>query len=263
MADEPTPKKVVKRVVKKPVAPSTTPSKPTMRYGRPVSGAPTKVAARDKPAPAPPTSPSRPTLKRPTVKAPGTKTPGAKTPGVDVKPMVNAIWSRTTSAASTIGARAGQAGRATGRFTADRWTGVRAWRIPQLEPIRATLITGFIAGLLSVALGVVALRMFSEIRGVASGGGTWGSLTFVVVTFVAFAAGDRLLNTFGTPLPRLTSFLGVLLTIITILGVFLGLADSRYGILIVPALTAAAFFAANRLLALAESSPVSGDADLP
>lgn len=261
MADEPTPKKVVRRVVKKPVAPASTSSHPTMRYGRPVSGAATKVAARDTSAPAPPTSPGRPAVKRPTVKSPGTKTPGAKTPGVDVKPMVNAIWSRTTSAASTIGARAGQAGRATGRFTADRWTGVRAWRIPQLEPIRATLITGFIAGLLSVALGVIALRVFTAVRGVASGGGTWGSLAFVVVTFIAFVVGERLLSAFGTPMPRLTSFLGILLTIITILGVLLGLADSRYGIFIVPALTAAAFFAANRLLALAESSPVTGDPD--
>lgn len=253
MADEQTPKKVVKRVVKRPIAPGGPSQKPQMRYGRPATG-PTKVAARDEPAPAPPTSPAGPQVKaKPPVKRP-VKQPAVKAPNVDVKPALAALRTRTSSAATAIGSRAGRAGRATGSFTAARWSALRAWRIPPLEPVRASLVTGLVAGLVSVVLGVAALRVFTEVRGVASGGGTWGSLTFVVVTVIAFVIGERLLTAFGTPLARLTSFLGIVLTIIAILSVFLGVADSRYGLVVVPALAAVAFLAAHWVLAMAESS---------
>ncbi|MGA8852506.1 MAG: hypothetical protein WB508_12415 [Aeromicrobium sp.] len=257
MADDQTPKKVVKRVVKRPIAP-TTPAAggPTMRYGRPADSPATKVAARDQPAAAPP-SPGGPitTVKSKGKGLPAIKRPSISAPNINVKPALDSIRSRTSSAATAIGSRAGRAGRATSDFTAHRWAAVRAWRIPQLEPTRATVITGLLVGLICVGLGVAALALFTEVRGVANGGPLWGTLTFVIVSIVAFALGERLLGAFGTAAPRVTSFLAVMLTLITILSVFLGLADSRFGLVLVPVLTAAAFWVAHRLLAMAESSP--------
>ncbi|MGB9012134.1 MAG: hypothetical protein WCB95_04645 [Aeromicrobium sp.] len=257
MADDQTPKKVVKRVVKRPIAP-TTPAAggPTMRYGRPADSPTTKVAARDQPAAAPP-SPGGPitTVKSKGKGLPAIKRPSISAPNINVKPALDSIRSRTSSAATAVGSRAGRAGRATSDFTAHRWAAVRAWRIPQLEPTRATVITGLLVGLICVGLGVTALALFTEVRGVANGGPLWGTLTFVIVSIVAFALGERLLGAFGTAAPRVTSFLAVMLTLITILSVFLGLADSRFGLVLVPVLTAAAFWVAHRLLAMAESSP--------
>ena len=92
-------------------------------------------------------------------------------------------------------------------------------------------------------------------RGVSSGGGRWGSLTFVVVTFVAFALGELLLTAFGSSQARLTSFLGAVLTIVAILGLFLGLADTQWALIIVPTLGAISYAIANGLLNLAEDSP--------
>lgn len=256
MADEQTPKKVVKRVVKRPIAPTkSAPSGPTMRYGRPVDGPATKVAARDEPAEARPTSPAGPTTKAKGKGMPSIKRPSVSTPNINLKPAFDSIRSRTSTAATAVGSRAGRVGRATGDFTADRWAALRAWRMPQLESGRASLITGLIVGLVSVGLGVGALALFTEVRGVANGGPLWGTLTFFVVSLVAFALGERMLGAFGSDSPRVTSFLGVMLTLITILGVFLGLADSRFGLVLVPVLTAAMFWAAQRLLTMAESTP--------
>lgn len=263
MAEEQTPKKVVKRVVKR----AAPPRPPAMRYGRPVTGgsdaspigspAPTstRVAARDEPASEPPTTPAGPTLRRPGTKRPAIKRPTVSAPKVDLAPAIGALRTRTAGAASAVGSRATRYGHATGDFAARRWDALRAWRIPRLEPVPAALLTGALVGLVSVGLGLAALALFTQVRGVASGGGTWGSLTFVVVTFIAFALGELLLTAFGTPMPRLTSFLGVVLVIMTILGLFLGVADSRFGIVLVPLLGAVAFTASHWLLALAESSP--------
>ena len=254
MSEEQPPKKVVRRVVKKP-APSPSGPRPTMRYGRPVvptPSGPQKVAARDEPAPAPPTTPASPLEVK---KAPRRPRPTIKAPSVQITPTITAVRERTSAAAGAVGSRGARFGRATGAVTARGWSRARGWRIPHLDPVPATIITGAIVGLVSVGLGLAALRMFTELRGVAGGGGTWGSLTLVVVTFIAFALGERLLTAFGTPLPRLTSFLAVVLTMIVILGALLGPTDSALGIVIVPVLGALTFFAAHWLLTLAESAP--------
>lgn len=231
MADEKRPaKKVVKRVVKKTVVrpSSSEPSAKPFRYGRPVSTqtAKAKPAARPKPA-----SSAR-------IGAAG-----------------KAISSGGSRAASGVGGAARSASRATGSFVAGRFRALRDWRIPHLHPRVGAGITGLIVGLVAVGLGLAALAVFSEVRGVASGGGRWGSLTFVVVTFVAFVLGELLLSAFGSTQARLTSFLGVVLTIIAILGLFLELADSIWALILVPALGAVAYVVANWLLDLAEGSP--------
>ncbi len=253
MVDQPPPKKVVKRVVKRSVAPRTAadqaPATPTMRYGRPVepsaprAASPTKVAAPDQPAPTPPAQPAVAKSRRPqiTIKKPDVSLGGVR--------------QRAARAASAVGTGTRRYSRSGADFVIDRWYDVRAWQIPTVEPIRATLLTGLLVGLLTVGLGVLSLEVFSQVRGVASGGGRWGSLTFVVLAFAAFALGERLLAAFGTPMPRLTSFLGVTLTIIVMLALLIDVADSQLGLVVVPALAAASYLAAHWLLSLAESVP--------
>ena len=52
---------------------------------------------------------------------------------------------------------------------------------------------------------------------------------------------------------RLTSFLGVVLSITAILGLFIGLADSRWALFLVPVLSAIMYAISYALLNIAES----------
>lgn len=241
------PRKVVKRVVKKTVArpASSAPPAPTVRYGRPVSSSSSRPQAK--------------VASRPATKAPGTTTTRPARPRVEVGAKVGkagrALSTRGSSVASGVGSRVGSAGRATGTFTADRFRAVIAWRIPHIDLRIGSIITGVLVGLVSVGLGLAALAIFSDVRGVSSGGGRWGSLTFVVVAFIAFILGDLLLSAFGSTQAGLTSFLGVVLTIVAILGLFLEVADTGWALVLIPALGAVTYLAAHWLLALAESSP--------
>ena len=271
MPEQDPPKKVVKRVVKKAVV-----QPPAMRYGRPAAPprsvpgtsrpaapkvqpadraagptvAPTTVADHVEPVPSPPVSVDTIEAKRSPVKR-----PQLTAPSIDLGPLRD----RTAQAASRVAGTTRSLSRTSADFAIDRWYDLRAWWLPTIEPMRASAITGLLMGLLAVGLGVGALAIFSQVRGVASGGGTWGSLTFVVVAFVAFALGERLLAGFGAPMPRLTSFLGITLTLVALLGLFLGSADSTYALVVVPLVTAVGFLAAHWLLALAESTPAELD----
>lgn len=241
MVDEQQPaKKVVKRVVKKTVTrPTSAPEPKAVRYGRPVSTTTTKPQAK--------------VASRPTGKSAGAATKSRPQVGAKVGAAGKALSSRGADVASRTAGIAGSAGRATGTFAADSFRALIAWRIPHIDPRAATLITGAVVGLISVGLGLGALEIFNAVRGVASGGGQWGSLTFVVVTFIAIVVGDLLLRAFGTAQAGLISFLGVVLAIVAILAFFLGLADSRWSLVLVPALGAVMYFVAHWLLNLAES----------
>lgn len=242
MADEQLPpRKVVKRVVKKTVVrPASEAPKQTIRYGRPVATTSTKpkakVASRPSAAPAAPAGPAP--VRRPRARAAG-----------------KALTSRGASVASGVAGVAGAAGRATRTFVADRFHAVVAWRIPHIDPRLAAAITGAVVGLVSVGLGLIALEVFNDLRGVAAGGGRWGSLTFVVVSFIAIVIGDLLLTAFGASHAGLISFLGVVLTIVAMLGLFLDLADDQRALVLVPVLSALTYFVSQWLIALAESSP--------
>jgi hypothetical protein len=224
MVDEQQPaKKVVKRVVKKTVTrPAAPPVTKTVRYGRPVS------------------HPTGPTRTRPRVK---------------VGAAGKALTSRSATVASGVAGAAGSAARATGGFVADRFRAIIAWRVPHIDPRLASLITGLLVGLVSVGLGLIALAIFNDVRGVASGGKQWGSLTFVVVTFIAIILGDLLLTAFGTARAGLISFLGVVLAIVAILGLFLEMADDNRALVLVPVLGAVTYLASQWLISVAESSP--------
>jgi len=241
MVDEQQPpaKKVVKRVVKKTVArPSSPPEAKPIRYGRPVATTRTKPQAKVA---------SRPSAK------PAAQ-PKAR-PRVNVGAAGKALGSRSADAASRVTGVAGSAARSTGTFVADRVRDVLAWRVPHIDSRLASAITGLVVGLVSVGLGLVALEVFNDVRGVASGGKQWGSLTFVVVTFVAIIIGDLLLTAFGTARAGLISFLGVVLAIVAILGVFLEMADDNRALVLVPTLGAVTYLISHWLISVAESSP--------
>jgi O-antigen/teichoic acid export membrane protein len=96
--------------------------------------------------------------------------------------------------------------------------------------------------------------LFSTFRGVATGGGTWGSLMVVVVAFIAFALGEYFLAKFHVRQPRVTSFLGLCLTSIVIMAVFIEPVYSWWAWLILPALGALTFALSHRVIAMADSA---------
>ncbi|MCW2749915.1 MAG: hypothetical protein JWR83_1025 [Aeromicrobium sp.] len=249
MADEQRPaKRVVKRVVKKTVARPVEASEPEprVRYGRPVTGTTARPKAK---AAAPPaaakaaTRPSRPKLEL----------------ADKVKGVQKVITTRGSSAASGVAGVAGSAARGVGSRIARGGRAIRDWRIPHWDPLPASMFTGAVAGAVAVGLGLAALDIFKQVRGVSSGGGTWGSLTFVVVTFIAFVVGELLLSAFGSTQARLTSFLGIVLAITAILGLFLGLADTGWALLLVPVLGAITYAISYGLLNIAEGGSAEVD----
>lgn len=231
-------KKVVKRVVKKAVASQPKETAPQVRYGRQVTTA-TRPKAK---AAAPPAKTD-------------TKTPRPKI-GVatKVKGAQKAVTSRGSSAVSGVATVVRSASSRAGSTVGDGFHSVRSWRIPLLNALPASIVTGAVVGLVSVGLGLASKSLFNELRGVSAGGGRWGSLTFVVVAFIAFVLGELLLSAFGAAQARLTSFLGVVLTIVAMLGLFLGLADTAWGLVIVPLVAVVSYVLAFWLLELAESN---------
>ncbi len=251
MADDQQPaKKVVKRVVKKAAASPTKKAAPQVRYGRPVSTT-TQPKAKVEPAQAKTATktakkvskPARPKI------AVATKFKGAQ----------KAVTSRGSSAVSGVASTVGSASHRVGDAVSDRFFALRTWRIPHWEPRPASIFTGAAVGLIAVGLGLASKSLFNEVRGVSAGGGRWGSLTFVVVAFIAFLVGELLLSGFGVSQARLTSFLGVVLTIVAMLGLFLGLADTAWGLVIVPVVAVTSYLLANWLLVFAESNAAEGN----
>lgn len=274
MADEPSPKKVVKRVVKK------APAEPTIRYGRPaakpkapkVATRPSSTTARPRTAPTEGPeiegSDTELLIDEPTVEAPAEAAPTSPAPGKPTPPSRRAPSLPKVDVSAGLGAaRDRMSGAGSGLVRAWRrviawvagafwWVidGVRDWWLPALRPIPASLATGLVTGAVAVGLGFGTLQVFEWLRGVAGGGGTWGSLTFVVVAFIAFALGEWLLGGFKVPSPRLTSILGVIITTVAMLGLFLEQADSQWALLVVPLTASVAFAVAHWLMAAAEAS---------
>ncbi|MCW2799843.1 MAG: hypothetical protein JWQ70_1315 [Aeromicrobium sp.] len=248
MADEQRPaKRVVKRVVKKTVARPAAASEPEpqVRYGRPVTG----TAPRPKAKAAAPTPASAKTTKA------TTRPPRAKLAlGGKVTNARKAIATRGSDAAWGVADSARSVTRGVGGRVARGGRAIRNVRIPHWDPLPASIFTGAVVGLVAVGLGRAALAMFERTRGVSSGGGNWGSLTFVVVTFIAFVVGELLLSAFGSTQARLTSFLGIVLAITALLGLFLGLSETNWALLLVPVLGAVTYAISFGLLNIAENS---------
>lgn len=80
-----------------------------------------------------------------------------------------------------------------------------------------------------------------------------------MVAFIAFVLGELLLSAFGVAQARLMSFLGVVLTIVAMLVLFLGLADTVWAIVIVPSVAVISYVIAHWLLQIAENTPAETD----
>lgn len=259
MVDEQEPaKRVVKRVVKKTVVRPAAAPAPTVRYGRPVAGtaaAPTKPAAKTTTKVATrPTAKSAPSAKA----APSTKIRPQRPP-LELRAKVGAAGHRVGDAWWVVADGARSSSRRVGTATASRARTVAAWRLPHVHPYLAAVITGAIVSVTSLVLGFVALEVFQAVRGVASGGGLWGSIAFVGIAALVGWLGAILLAGFGTSSPRLTSLLAVIVTIVAILGLFLDASQSLWALAIVPALTITSYVAAHWLIDVAENAPVDLD----
>jgi hypothetical protein len=225
MVDEPRPtKKVVKKVVKRTVV-------------RPAS----TTTADAPPAPA-----------QPKAKAAARPKLAVKRPSIDL----GSVRARGAGAARGAGDRVRDGLDVVRDASIRAFDVLRDLRLPHLVPWRAAAITGLVVGLVAVALGWGSAALFTATRGTSSGGG-WGALALVVVAFVAFFLGELMLDGFGVDQPRVTSFLGVILVLVVILVAFLGMAEGNAAWIIVPALAAVGFVAAERLMAFAvdQSAP--------
>lgn len=248
MVDEQEPaKRVVKRVVKKtvvrPVAPPEAP--PVVRYGRPVSTA-TKPQAKLAPG------------KRPerTSAAPKTK---PERHSIDVGAKLGAAGHRLSDTWWVVADSVRDGSTATGRFLATRARRIAAWRLPHINLYLASVITGAVVGLTAVGLGFAAIRLFDQVRGVSTGGGLWGGLAFIAISLIVAWLGRALLAGFGSRSARLTSVLGVIVTIFVILGLFLDQVQSSAAVVIIPLLAIASYAVAHWLIELAENTPAEID----
>jgi hypothetical protein len=255
MVDEQEPaKRVVKRVVKKTVvrpAPA-----PTVRYGRPVADAtapPARPAARTTSKVA-----TRPTSKP----APATKTAPKirrQRQPLALRAKMGAAGHRVGDAWWVVADGARSSSRRVGTATASRARTVAAWRLPHVNPYLAAVITGAVVSAASLVLGLAALAIFQAVRGVASGGGLWGSIAFVGIAALVGWLGAALLAGFGTSSPWMKSVLAVIVTIVAILGLFLEPSQGVLALVIIPALTIASYVLAHWLVDAAENAPVQID----
>lgn len=247
MAKEQKPaKKVAKRVVKKTVVkrPVAKIAAPTVRFGRPNPTAPPAAKA------APPKKSVSKTTK---VAAPKREL------GKQAGSAGKAVGHQTRKAASAVAGGIKGAAGTVGSSTSAAFGKARAFRIPRMEQTTASAIVGLLVGLFTVGLAALFAMLFSELRGTSTGGGRWGSLTVVIVAFVAFAVGELLLATFHVRQPRVTSFLGICFTLFFIMAFFLNVVDGAWAWLVVPLLGAATYAIAHRAVAAADSSRTQPD----
>ena len=240
-------KKVARRVVKKTVVKRPLASKPApaIRYGRPTS-----TTSRFKPAAQ--VAPSRKTQSKKTVTAPKPSRDLGKRAGQARR----AVGRQTGKAAFAVGVGFKGPAKKLGSATSSAFSSVSTYRLPRLEQTKASAIVGLLIGLITVGVTALFAMAFSQLRGTSTGGGRWGSLTVVIVAFIAFALGEYLLAKLHVRQPRVTSFLGVCLTLFAILALFLGVINGVWAWLILPLLGASAYAIAHRAIAAADSSRI-------
>ena len=241
MAEEQKPaNRAAERVVKKTVVsrPVAKEPAPTVRYGR-------LTATRFMPATK--VAPPKKTRSMTTVTAPKPSRDLGKKAGVAAK----AVGQQTGKAVSAITGGVNGVANKVGSATGSAFGSVRAYRLPRLEQTRASAIVGFLIGLITVGVTAIFAMGFSQLRGTSTGGGRWGSLTVVIVAFIAFALGEYLLAKLQVRQPLVTSFLGVCLTLFAIMAFFLNIVDGLWAWLVLPLLGAAAYAIAHRAVTAA------------
>lgn len=243
MAEEQEPaKKATKRVVKRTVVRQPVAKKPvpTVRYGRPTSTATRFLPAAKVASP-------KGTQPKSKVTAPKPSRGLGKKAG-------KAISQQSVRGASAVAGGFKGVATKVGSATGSAVDVVRAYRLPRIEQTTAAAIVGLLIGLITVSVTALFAMGFGQLRGTSTGGGRWGSLTIVIVAFIAFALGEYLLAKLQVRQPRVTSFLGVCLTLFAIMALFLNVVDGVWAWLVLPVLGAAAYAIAHRAVAAADSS---------
>lgn len=178
--------------------------------------------------------------------------------GPRVGPRVADAWRRARDAARGVTDLAGRgvvAGRDRG---ADAYWAVRDYRLPEIAAVPATILTGVLAGLLVVGGGWVLGALFSALRGTSSGGALWGGLALIVVITLAAEGAARLLAAFGASGARASVALSLLAVAALVMAFFVDAVDGPWAWLVVPGLCAATLPLAHRLVLLAETTPAEG-----
>ena len=259
-------KKVVKKTVVRPVSPgpvtsagsssgrlaSPPPRHPPARLATPAraQGRRSTAPSVATPASVSPVKPAPAAATKPAV-VPASVQPAARRPGVPSLSLPRPrIRVRVGNVRHAVGDRVrdGLAG-IRHRFE-DAWDWLLSLRLPHLSPLRGSAITGVVVGLLSVVIGWGFYEIFSATLGTQAGGG-WGFLAFVFLSFVAFIVGELLLAGFAVPHARVVSILSVLLVLLVVLLFFIELAAGIWAWLLVPVLTSLAFIASSWMMAAA------------
>lgn len=244
MANEQEPeKKAAKRVVKKTVVkrPVIKQPAPTVRFGRPAQS-PAQAKKKSAAKAAPP---------RKTVTVPKPNRELGKKAGEASRAVTEKTGKAASAVAGGVRGAANKVSSATGTAVGK----ARAFRLPRMEQTIASAVTGVIIGLVTVSLAALFAMAFSELRGTSTGGGRWGSLTVVVVAFVAFALGELVLARLHVREPRVTSFIGVCTTLFLLMLFFLDVVDEGvWPWLVVPLLAAASYAFAHRIIRATDSS---------
>lgn len=249
-------KKVVKRTVVRPAPPASTTSRPA-RPAAPRASAVSRLKGRDA---RPSTVPDAPAAAQAPVAdpAPDAAPRGPRTT-IDVGAALGGVRDRLADVAyagSDLARRLGFAVRDRGE---DAVWAVRDYRIPTVPPLRASLLTGAVVGLLVTLGGWACLALFSAVRGTSAGGVFWGGLAVLLVVGLAFEVGSRLLTAFGVQQARPVLALSVMVVAIVVMLLFLEPVDGPWAWLIVPGLMTATVPLVQRLLVWAATDVPSAD----
>jgi hypothetical protein len=245
-------KKVVKKTVVRPVAP-TAPARETATPPR--ATAVSRLRGKDARTPTPaPDEDARTSAGQ----SPAGRTGGPRTT-IDVGAGLGALRGRAGDAlhdGAELARRLGFAVRDRGE---DAVWAVRDYRVPTVPPLRASVITGLLAGLLVTAGGWLCLELFSAVRGTSAGGG-WGVLAVLVVLGVGVELAARLLTAFGVQQARAVLTLSVMVVAVVVMLFFLDPVDGPWAWVIVPALMVVTVPLVQRLLVAAASDVPADDA---
>lgn len=265
-------KKVVKKTVVRPSAPSSvlsagstasastaTPSAPHARPARLTTPRRPQATRSVAPTPAAAAAPPRPNIVRAAPASQPTTPSSTPSPAAERRrrPGLPAL----SLPRPDVRGRAVDLGHGIGDGVRDALTGIRhriedGWdwfaslRLPHLSPVRGSAITGVVVGLLAVLIGWGFYEIFSATLGTQAGGG-WGFIAFVFLSFVTFILGELMLAGFGVPHAGVVSILAVLLDLLAVLVFFIELAAGVWAWLLIPVLTALSFVASSALIGVA------------
>ncbi|MFD1858310.1 hypothetical protein EHW97_04125 [Aeromicrobium camelliae] len=168
----------------------------------------------------------------------------------DTEPTPPAAPQRTLAdRAATAGRKASAGARLVAELTVAE---LRHLHWPQWESWLAATVVGAGAGVLMAALGAVATAIVAAVRGVSGGAGAAGFAAVALLSVLVVSAAAFCLRRLGSPRAWTVASLGAVVVTVLVLALFLRPAATAWAFLILPALGALAFLAADRVLDLAE-----------